>query len=75
MLTYKTRLESAMKLAKAVEILELNLKEVGIEMPTDTRQAVKLGVEGLKALQDWRAGQVVDFLLPLPGETFDGDSP
>lgn len=39
-----------MNLLKAVEILELNIKEAGKKMPPDTLTAVKLGAQAIKRL-------------------------
>ena len=58
-----------MLLPKVIEILDLNLKEAGKKMPQDTFTALGISVEAVKAIQDYREGLTVDFLLPLPGET------
>lgn len=58
-----------MKLPKAIEILDLNLKHANVNMPHDVRDAVKLGIEALKFVQKLKAtGQLRGREL-LPGET------
>ena len=43
-----------MKLAKAREVLELNLKEAGRHMPADVRDALKLHLEASKRIEEIR---------------------
>lgn len=60
-----------MTLAKAKEILQLNIDEVGSKMPDDTLDALKLGVEAINYVQDVR--HIVNTPNPdyLPGETHE----
>jgi len=39
---------------KAIEILELNLKEAGPKMPPDVKSALMYGIDGLKAFLHMR---------------------
>jgi len=39
-----------LKLTKAIEILDLNIKEAGKKMPADTLDSLKLGVEALTVI-------------------------
>lgn len=58
-----------MTLKKAIEILELNLREAGKQMPPDCREAIRLNLESSKRVQLQRdlAGVITPALLP--GET------
>lgn len=56
------------KISKAIEILNLRVASPFYRANPDTRESTKLGIEGLKAIRDFRQGLVVDFELPLPGE-------
>jgi len=58
-----------MKLAKAVEIGELNIKEAGKKMPPDTLDALKILVEAGKDKQQSRGTLRPGFYILLPGET------
>jgi len=55
-----------MHLNKAIEILELNIKEAGKKMPPDTLDALKLGVEALERFKSARdyPGRLKTFTLP-----------
>lgn len=57
-----------MKLAKAIEIGELNLKQTGKAMPPDCHDAVKLLVEAAKAIAHYRQVPAYRYLKALPGE-------
>ncbi len=58
-----------MNLEKAIEILELNVKEAGSRMPPDTLKALKIGIEALKTIKEMRYESVNDGTTQLPGET------
>lgn len=58
-----------MKLTKAIEILELNLKEAGKKMPPDCKDAVQLGIEAMGALHCHREVWGYSEFKLLPGET------
>ena len=60
-----------MKLDKAIEILELNLKEVGKKMPVDTSAALALSIEAQKRVIEARTPESINPHLPLPGETME----
>lgn len=58
-----------MKLEKAIEILEELLRHVDYPLIQDDSDAIKLGIEALKAWKEHRgSGSLMDKLL-LPGET------
>lgn len=58
-----------MSLGEPIENLS-DLSEPGtVLLNYDHIDAIKLGIEALKAIDDYRQGLTVDFLLPLPGET------
>jgi hypothetical protein len=56
------------KMSKAVEILELNVKEAGKKMPPDVLAAVNLGVSTMKAVLLVRHGGSWDAHALLPDE-------
>ena len=58
-----------MKLEKAIEILHDLLGEGPQFSPDDRRDAVKLGIEALKRLQDIRKSPWTTGVEILPGET------
>lgn len=58
-----------MKLAKAIEILELNVKVAGKRMPTDTLDALKLGIEALTLIDQLRFDGSPYYPAGLKGET------
>lgn len=60
-----------MKIEKAIEILELNIKEAGKQMPPDCKNAVKLGIEAGKRVILYRKGMYAGLGDLLPGETDD----
>ena len=64
-----------MKLAKSTEILSLEAYGSAHTNNPNWYDAVKLSIEAEKAITDYRRGLVVDFLLPLPGETPEDDPP
>lgn len=64
-----------MKLETAIEILELNARVAGKRMPSDTLDAIKLGVEALKYRLELEQTDPEITLEPLPGETVATDSP
>lgn len=58
-----------MKIEKAIEILELYIPEpdsVGVE---DSVDAIQLGIEALKCVENNRKFEVPNSVNPLPGET------
>jgi len=57
-----------MKLEKAKEIVELNIKEAGNKMPPDCLAALKLENEATKRILDARRGFTLDIIAKLPGE-------
>jgi len=66
---YLNRKEFEMNIPKAIEILHDLLGEGPQYSPDDRRDAVKLGIEALKAWQESRrAGGIMQGYL-LPGET------
>ena len=54
---------------RAIELLEHPLFQEKLKPYPDTSEAVKLGVEALKRLQDIRHTIYSDLQSPLPGET------
>lgn len=58
-----------MKLDKAKEILNLNLKEAGHKMPADCRDAVMLGIEAINRVQQYRLYPEFRNSALLPGES------
>jgi len=54
---------------KAIEIIELNIKEAGKSMPPDVRDALNLSVEAMKRIDRQRHLTVPTPQPPLPGET------
>lgn len=63
-----------MTLKKALEILELNVRVSGSRMPPDTLAALKLGIEGIKAISQQRLDPYPDPMSLLKGETPDEDT-
>ena len=57
-----------MKPQKAIEIIELNIREAGPKMPPDTLEALKLHVFAFKRLLKMRSYGIGQAILPLPGE-------
>lgn len=57
-----------MKLAKAKEILDLNIKEASKQMPPDTLQALKIASEGLNYILHLRAFSIQFRNQMLPSE-------
>lgn len=60
-----------MNLAKAIEILDLNVSYPGAKIPPDVKDALQLGIEALKEIEEAR---LMSNKLPhtlLPGETKD----
>jgi len=60
-----------MTLEKAIEILELNLKEAGDKIPPDCRKALKLGIEAMKRVNNPLLYNLINPRVLLPGETED----
>lgn len=60
-----------MTLPKAIEIMELNLKEAGSKMPPDCRDALQLHIEAAKRIQVGRSKGYDYFGHLLPGETVE----
>ena len=59
-----------MTLEKAIEILTDILRCVKPGDPPDEHDAIKLGIEALKRLQEHRTSHIDIGLRALPGETF-----
>jgi len=57
-----------MKLARAREILEVNLRLGGKAMPPDCKQALMLHIEAGKRLESYRTDKAHIACMPLPGE-------
>jgi hypothetical protein len=55
-------------LNKAVEILELNIKEAGTKMPRDTRDALSLALSSMHTVAYIRGGGQWSFDTLFPGE-------
>lgn len=55
-------------LKKAIEILDLNVREAGSKMPPDTLDALNLSIENMKYVQHLRELGVPGILSLLPGE-------
>lgn len=62
-----------MDLNTAITILALNVKEAGKKMPTGALEALKLGIEALKAIQKLRDYEHHVYPTDLPGETKEGE--
>ncbi|GAI28145.1 unnamed protein product [marine sediment metagenome] len=58
-----------MKLAKAIEIGELNLKEAGPKMPPDCKDAIQLLINSARRIEQLRKMPLYPFDTKLPGET------
>jgi len=58
-----------MKLSKAIEILTINNDHNPDFTDADRRDAIKLGIEGLKRLQHLRGYSMTQVDTRLPGET------
>jgi len=58
-----------MKLTKAIEILSESHKRHTILLDQDDSDAIKLGIEALKAVQMYRHYSAHGHLVKLPGET------
>jgi len=57
-----------MKLEKAIEILDLNIRQRNHRMPPDVFDALKLGKEALKRIQQYRQTSSYLSFMNLPGE-------
>lgn len=55
-------------LNKAIEIIELNIREASRKMPPDVKDSLRLLVHSAKALKDARAGDFTYIDELLPGE-------
>ena len=60
-----------MTLKKALEILDLNIRQRDPSMPSDVREALKLGTSALKEINHLHEIGVLDRDDLLPGETED----
>lgn len=58
-----------MKLLKAKEIIDLNIKEAGKRMPADCLDALKLGREAISRILSMRGYNINQAIMPLIGET------
>ena len=56
------------KQSKAIEILELNVKEGHKTMPADVKDALNLAISNMKTVQYVRSGGLWDFKALFPGE-------
>lgn len=59
---------------KAIEILEINLKEAGLKMPLDCRIALQLANESLGAILIEREVFGFSRIIPLPHEEMETKS-
>jgi len=55
-------------MTKAIEILNLNLKEAGIKMPRDTRDALNLAINCMHTIKYVRGGREWSFAALFPDE-------
>jgi len=55
-------------ISKAVEIIDLNVKEAGSKMPRDTREALLLAINALKTIKYVRGGGEWSFMALFPDE-------
>jgi len=60
-----------MKLEKAREIIDLNIKEASKKMPPDVKDALTLGSEAILFVERSRLGDIINPNSLLPGETED----
>lgn len=60
-----------MTLTKAREILAYHRRELNSHTDADTQEALKLGIEALKAVKDVRVNGITTRLIRLPGESED----
>jgi len=60
-----------MTIDEAIKEIEKAISFAHFTHPSRTEEALKLGIEALKRLQQGRAGGFPYFNLPLPGETKD----
>lgn len=60
-----------MNLAKAKEILELNLKEAGKNIPADCKAAIQIGIEAMVREEKHRQMAKSEHIWLLPTETKD----
>jgi len=58
-----------MTLDEAIEIQQHYLKGISKSLDYDFPKAIKLGIEALKRLNDWRRGEVINPFYMLEGET------
>jgi hypothetical protein len=58
-----------MKLETAIEILTSATKQFKIVGEGNFKEAIQLGIEALKAIQNNRRGLLIDNIGKLPGET------
>ena len=58
----------AIKMSKAIEVLDLNIKEAGKKMPPDVKDSLALSVSLMKAVQYVRKGGNWEPHALLPGE-------
>jgi len=69
--TIKQEVKSKMKVSKAIEIMEDLMTTEPQFDPDDRRDAVKLGIEALKRVEDMRISPCTTADEYLPGETED----
>jgi len=58
-----------MTLDKAIEILDLNVRQRSPQMPPDVKDALKLSIEALKLIEVQRFHKELGMYSFLPGET------
>lgn len=58
-----------MKPRKAKEILDINIKDAGKQMPDDCRTALIIGSDAIGRILIMRSYNIAQALLPLKGET------
>jgi len=63
-----------MKLEKVKEILELNIKEAGKQMPPDVKTALEISLQAVDRELSWRQRYPHQSHFPFPGETDDNGS-
>ena len=57
-----------MKIDKAIEILDLTIAHTRADNTPGVRDAIKLGLEAMKVIREFRAGTYNDTIETLPGE-------
>jgi len=60
-----------MNIPKAIGILQIEQRCVAFKGATDRQSAIKLGIEALKRLREYRIYKLTSSAVLLPGETKD----